>query len=114
MPNDLDALLSLDGASFEAAEGYIVEFKARAVETSTRRPHGLVYSLILRPRPGGLPLVKFDNAHAVGRHQTFDHWHRTVDDPGRPYRFSSAAKVLDNFWRAVKRALDEKGIPNDL
>ena len=89
--NDLEALLALDEASFEAAEGYVVEFKAREVEVSTRRPHGLVYSLILRPRAGGPPLVRFDNAHAVGRHRAFDHWHRTTDDPGRPYGFVSAA-----------------------
>ena len=44
MPNDLDALLALDGASFEAAEGYVVEFKAKVVEPSARRPQGLVYS----------------------------------------------------------------------
>ena len=114
MTHDLDPLLILDGASFEAAEGYVVEFKAKSIKASARRPHGLAYSLVLRPRAGGLPLVRFDNAHAVGRNRAFDHWYRTVDDPGRPYRFASTAQLLDDFWHAVKRALNERGIPNDL
>jgi hypothetical protein len=35
-------------------------------------------------------------------------------DSGRPYRFETAAKLVDDFWREVKRAMDEKGIPHDL
>lgn len=118
---ELDLLLSLDGASFEMAEGYVVEFRARRTKPSTARPHGLVYAFVLRPLRGA-PIVRFDNAHAVDRSggryvkraTAHDHWHKTTDDPGRPYEFTTASRLLDDFWREVKRALDEKGIPNDL
>ncbi len=68
------------------------------------------------------PYVKFDNAHSV-KHRggkyvpkptTYDHWHRTEKDLGRPYRFTTAVQLLEDFWREVKRVMTEKSIPNDL
>jgi hypothetical protein len=71
---------------------------------------------------GRKPYVRFDNAHGVeslgGKYVkapvTFDHWHQTEDDAGRPYPFTTAAQLLDDFWREVKRTMNEKGISNDL
>jgi len=76
----------------------------------------------LRPKRGGAPWVRFDNAHAVqapGRgyrrkRAAHDHWHRTANDKGRPYKFTTAMQLLEDFWQEVKRTLDEKGIPHDL
>jgi hypothetical protein len=118
---ELELLLSLDGASYEAAEGYVVEFTARITDRTAERPHGVSYALVFRPQ-GGKPYVRFDNSHAVerpgGRYvkapYAFDHWHRTERDPGRPYAFTTAAQLLDDFWREVRRVMKEKGIPNDL
>ncbi|RAI41943.1 toxin-antitoxin system TumE family protein [Rhodoplanes roseus] len=118
---ELDMLLSLDGASFEAAAGYLVEFTVKRTDTAPERPHGISYVLVFRPVHGE-PFVRFDNAHAVARPggrfvkgaKAFDHWHRSPDDPGRPYVFTTAAALLDDFWREVKRAMAERGIPNDL
>ena len=118
---ELELLLSLDGASFEAAEGYVVEFMARRTNPTSARPHGLSYALVFRPE-NGEPLVRFDNAHAVERpggrfvkaSEAHDHWHRTASDTGRPYAFTTAAQLLDDFWREVKRVMNERGIPNDL
>lgn len=119
---ELEALLNLDGLSYEAAEGYVVEFMARPTDPTQERPHGIRYALVFRPKTGGPPYVKFDNAHAVehlgGRYVTqpkaYDHWHRTEQHPGRPYHFTSASQLLDDFWREVKRVMTERGIPNDL
>ena len=77
---------------------------------------------VQRQLRGGAPWVRFDNAHRVkerGRgHRlkriAYDHHHRTSKDRGRPYQFSTAMALLDDFWREVKRVLNEKGIPNDL
>jgi hypothetical protein len=107
---DIEALLSLDGASFEAAEGYVVEFKAQRTEATEERPHGLTYALVFRPLDGE-PYVRFDNAHAVERPggkyvkaaRAYDHWHRTERDPGRPYAFTTAAQLLEDFRKEVKR-----------
>jgi hypothetical protein len=118
---EIEALLSLDGASFEAAEGYVVEFMARRTDATEERPHGLSYALVFRPLDGE-PYVRFDNAHAVerpgGRYvkatRAYDHWHRTEGDPGRPYAFTTAARLLEDFWNEVKREMTERRIPNDL
>jgi hypothetical protein len=119
---DLEALLGLDGLTYEAAPGYIVEFNVKRVAATPARPHGIHYALVLRARQGGIPNVKFDNAHAVphrgNKHKAqpvaHDHWHRTDNDPGRPYVYTTAAQLLDDFWREVKRDLDERGITHDL
>ena len=34
-----------------------------------------------------------------------DHWHWTGDDVGRPYRFTDAATLIDDFFNAVERVL---------
>lgn len=89
---EIEALLSLDGARFEAAEGYVVEFMARRTEATKERPHGLSYAFVFRPLDGE-PYVRFDNAHAVERRggkygktpRAYDHWHRRAGDPGRLY-----------------------------
>jgi hypothetical protein len=104
------------------APGVIVEFTSRRTDTTPERPHGLSYAIVLRDKSGGPPWVRFDNAHAVekpgrgyGRKLTaYDHWHRTEKDKGRPYDFTTAAQLLEDFWREVKRTLDEKGIPGGL
>jgi hypothetical protein len=105
---ELEWLLSLDGASYEAAEGYLVEFMARRTEQTPERPHGISYALVFRPKDGQ-PCGKYVKASAA-----YDHWHRTERDPGRPYTFTTAAQLLDDFWNEVRRAMNERNIPNDL
>jgi hypothetical protein len=117
---ELELLLSLDEAAYEMAPGVVVEFAVRRTKITPQRPHGISYALVLRARTGGAPWVRFDNAHAIdqrgpGRKRVvYDHWHRTMDDEGRPHEFTTALKLLDDFWREVKRTLDDKDIPNDL
>lgn len=75
---ELELLLSLDGGSYEAAPGYVVEFVVRRTAKSPARPHGISYSLVFRPK-GGKSYVRFDNAHRV-------RWSggRFVKQSGRP------------------------------
>lgn len=118
----LSALLELSGASFEIGQNALVEFSARRTDPTPECPHRISYALVSRPVSGGLPWVKFDNAHAVEpkkggyrrKRVEYDHWHQTDSDKGSPYQFTTAAAWLDDFWREVKRALDERGIQNDL
>jgi hypothetical protein len=39
-----------------------------------------------------------------------DHWHRSGDDPGRPYAFTTADQLLADFFAEVGRVLEERGI----
>jgi hypothetical protein len=43
-----------------------------------------------------------------------DHWHRTQDDPGRPYAFTDAETLLGDFFDEVARILTERGVPLDV
>jgi hypothetical protein len=48
---------------------------------------------------------------SVNRRQTAsDHWHRTEDDAGRPYRFRDAERLLDDFFDEVERVLLEREV----
>ena len=118
---ELETLLALDGTSYELADGYLIEFKAEQTDVTEERPHGISYALVLREK-GRDPLIRFDNSHAVerpgGRYvrrsRAYDHWHRSERDSGRPYAFTTGVQLLEDFWREVKRVLDERGIQNDL
>jgi hypothetical protein len=110
----LDALLDLDGQRFTIEpSGYSVKFDVKKVPVTPIRPHGVNYSLTLHG-PDGTRLVGFDNAHGVrasrgpaGARKELDHRHRLGTT--RPYRYSGADQLLEDFWREVY-ALDELGI----
>jgi hypothetical protein len=109
------------GASYRASEDYVVEFTVRRTDITAERPHGISYALVFRSA-NGEPFVRFDNAHAPNRPggkyakapAAYDHWHRDEHDVGRPYNLTTALQLLNDFWREVKRVMDERGIPNDL
>ncbi len=113
----LEFLLSFDDRIHWLEQGYRLKFEIKRVEPADERPHGLRYSFTLHD-PDGKRLVGFDNAHTIpaagsrfkkGR-VTADHWHRTEADEGRPYTFVSADRLLEDFFREVRRVLDERGL----
>ena len=115
--HQLEFLLAFDGRIHHLEEGYWIKFRIKRIEPDERRPHGLSYSFTLH-EPSGRRLVGFDNAHGVGgtgtrsgkRPEAHDHWHRTEDDPGRPYRFTDAETLIDDFFAEVERTLGEHGV----
>src|SRR5262249_23807940 len=117
----LEFLLAFDGRIHHLQGGYRIRFEIKRVEVSKGRPHGLSYSFTLHA-PDGTRLVGFDNAHrapAAGSRlkrapEARDHWHRTEDDPGRPYVFKDAATLIDDFFDEVERVLRERGIGTDV
>jgi hypothetical protein len=117
----LEFLLAFDGRVHHLEKGYWIKFGIKRIEATDERPHGLSYSFTLHA-PDGTRLVGFDNAHGVAlagskfkrRPATVDHWHRTEDDPGRPYAFKDAATLIDDFFDEVERVLRESGIGMDV
>jgi len=111
----LDALLDLDGQQFTIEpSGYTVKFAVRRVPATAERPYGISYSLTMHA-PDGARLVGFDNAHVVrasrgpaGARTELDHLHRLGTT--RPYRYSEAGQLLEDFWREVYAALDNLGV----
>ena len=102
-----------DGRVHRLERGYWVRFSVRRVGRDQRRPHGLVYSVTLHA-PDRTRLIGFDNAHRAPRDSpgqaASDRWHRTQDDPGRPYQGASAETLLEDFLGEVERALGERGV----
>ena len=94
-----------------------IKFNIGRVDATTNRPHGLSYSFTLHGSDG-TRLVSFDNAHDVPargsrftrRSGSADHWHRTEKDLGRPYEFTDAETLLDDFFDEVERVLRDRGI----
>jgi hypothetical protein len=115
----LEFLLAFDGRIHHLEGGYWIKFAIRRVGGTTKRPHGLSYSFTLHG-PSGSRLVGFDNAHGVPprggrlrrRPVTSDHWHRSEDDPGRPYAFEDADALLQDFFLEFRRVLADRGIPD--
>ncbi|MGO8867395.1 MAG: DUF6516 family protein [Alphaproteobacteria bacterium] len=114
----LEFLLAFDGRIHHLEEGYWIKFEIKRIEATRKRPHGLSYAFTLHA-PDGMRLVGFDNAHGVPakgsrskrRQEASDHWHRTENDPGRPYEFKDADTLLQDFFREVRRILSDRGIP---
>ena len=87
------------------------------MDSTPARPHGLSYSFTLHA-PDGTRLIGFDNAHAVPvagsrfkvSPEASDHWHRTEHDSGRPYKFTDAATLIDDFFDEAERVLRERGV----
>ncbi len=113
----LEFLLGFDGRIHHLEEGYWLKFEIKRVTATGERPHGLSYSFTLHA-PDGTRLVGYDNAHAVRAkgsrfrrpERASDHWHRTQDDPGRPYRFKNLETLIDDFFNEVERVLAERGV----
>ena len=113
----LEFLLAFDGRIHHRPQEYWPKFEIERAPPTKERPHGLRYSFTLHD-PSGRRLMGFDNAHAVpsqgARYRkpeaTHDHWHRTTDDEGRPYRFTTADQLLLDFEAEVTRVLTERGI----
>ena len=111
----LDTLLDLHGqALFVDEVGHWVKFVVVRTETTAERPHGLSYSLTLHA-PDGERLVGFDNAHAVregqgpSRRRSGKHDHRHRLRSIRPYEYTDAATLLEDFWKEVDEVLRERG-----
>lgn len=113
----LEFLLAFNGRIHHLEDGYWIKFEIKRVEVTAARPHGLSYSFTLHA-PDGKRLVGFDNAHAVAaagsrlgpQPKTNDHWHRTRNDPGRPYEFTNAETLVEDFFNEVERVLAELGV----
>ena len=94
--------------------GHWVKFVVVRTEVIAERPHGLSYSLTLHA-PDGERLVGFDNAHAVregrgpGRRRRAKRDHRHRLRSIRPYEYTDAATLLEDFWKEVDEVLKERG-----
>ena len=112
----LENLLELNGERFVVDEvlGYWVKFAAKRMLATPERPHGIKYSLTLHDRHNQR-ILGFDNAHsieyggktAVAPKRIHDHRHPDESEDAKPYHYTSAAKLLEDFWKAVDKKIAE-------
>ena len=93
----LEFLLAFNDRIHHLEKGYWLKFEIVRVAVTTERLHGLSYSFTLRSR-------------FKRRRATTDHWHRTERDTGRPYEFTTAERLLDDFFDEVEGVLGERGV----
>ena len=92
-----------------------VKFVVLQVAPSPERPHGISYSLTLHAA-NGERLVGYDNAHTVSegsgpsRRISVAHDHRHRFGTTKPYAFSDAATLMQDFWNDVDAVLRERGV----
>lgn len=112
----LENLLMLDGdrVIIDESLGLWVKFDVKRVST---RIQGIRYSLSLHDKHN-TRILGFDNSHeieyggkrGVAPNRTYDHWHFDAKDEGRPYEYTNAGKLLEDFWMEVdKRILALQG-----
>jgi hypothetical protein len=117
----LEFLLGFHGRIHWYTEGYFAKFEIRVIRPTVERPHGVRYSFTLHA-PDGKRMIGFDNAHGVAtagsrfnkRPIAMDHWHRNGEDPGRPYHFTDAATLIEDFLNEVRRVLEGQGMAVDI
>lgn len=117
----LEWLLDYDGRRHFFASGHFLKFEIRLVEQSNQVPHGIAYSFTFHD-PEGTRLLGFDNAHPVphagGKYvkpkPEADHWHRTINDEGRPYTFITVEQLLENFFTEVEKVCEKHGISTEV
>jgi hypothetical protein len=115
----LDDLLALDGVVLvvDPIGKHWVKFVAKRVAPSQERPHGISYALTLHAADGER-LAGYDNAHAIGagsgpsRRTSATNDHRHWRGATRPYAFSDAATLMQDFWTDVYALLRERGVPS--
>ena len=116
----LEWLLDYDGRRHFFASGHFLKFEIRLVAQSDQVPHGIAYSFT--HDPDGTRRLGFDNAHPVPHaggkfvktKPDADHWHRTVNDEGRPYAFLSAAQLLEDFFTEVENLCEAQDISTEV
>lgn len=112
--DELQSLLDLDGERYVLDGGYWVKIDVERSDKTSRRPHGIKYSLTLH-NADNERVIGFDNAHLVKPYRkkffctvtTYDHKHikRTTSQ----YEFDSPAALLEDFWEAVTSHLSREG-----
>jgi len=111
MPDEaMVRLLDYNRRRYWLANGWSIRFRVAEIAVSKGRPRGIKYAFTLHDVDGNR-LLGFDNAHGVGRAQTYDHRHRFRRTAELvPYVFKGADELICDFFAAVERACATEGV----
>lgn len=111
----LQWLLELHGVSVQLEEGYWWKAQAWRVAPSALCPHGVRYSLTLHNKYN-TRIFGYDNAHGIrtaskgkfGSRIVRYHVHLTASDKGHFYEFSTAAQLLEDFFKRSEEVINSR------
>jgi len=111
----LDYLLSLHGSTVYRDDGYWWKIEAWEVFPTSFVPHGIRYNLTLHDKYN-TRVFGMDNAHGIRLSKKsqfygriiYDHVHQTPSDKGHPYKFVSAAQLLEDFFQKIDEVIAER------
>lgn len=106
--HSLEYLIDLNGEIAEVGGGFWVKFNIRRIKVDKERPYGIKYSLTLHNEKGER-VLGYDNAHASyenKKRDEFDHIHK--GERIKRYNYSSAEKLMEDFWKDVNKFLKDK------
>jgi len=110
----LDTLLNMDGYIHVLDNKYWWKIESNMTDVTAERPHGISYCLTFHDNHN-TRIFGMDNAHIPknrrkgfhGRTIEYDHIHNDEQDKGIPYTFTSAEKLLDDFFKRVEEIIEE-------
>jgi hypothetical protein len=111
--HSLENLLELNGERIVVDDSLGLWVKFEIKETINRQ-QGIRYSLTLHNK-NNKRIMGFDNSHeveygakkGVSPSRTYDHWHFDENDTGRPYQYTNAAQLIEDFWKEVDKRVKE-------
>lgn len=109
--DELEFLLDMDGTVHFYENKYWYKINAKHIDATTERPHGIKYELTFHNRHNER-IFGMDNAHfpEQGKYKsrvlTYDHVHKTIDDKGTPYEFTTAYKLIEDFFSNIHKIME--------
>ena len=103
----LNILLEMDGIIYYYPSGFWLKIEAKSMRRSSNYPYAVKYSLTLHD-PDGKRILGYDNAHKVPGKATdsaYDHRHKGARMIS--YQYSSADKLLEDFYNDVEMILEK-------
>ncbi|WP_455428098.1 DUF6516 family protein [Dryocola sp. LX212] len=109
----LDDLLNYHGAISYRTDGYWWKIEAWLIQPTVFCPHGVRYNLTLH-NPSNRRILGYDNAHSIkipaksnfSNRIVRDHMHLTSQDKGRPYEYTTARKLMADFFTSVDEVIN--------
>lgn len=109
--SELEFLLDMDGIVHFYENKYWYKINVKRIEASTERPHGIKYELTFHNQHNER-IFGMDNAHFPEQNRykarvlTYDHYHKTIDDKGTPYEFTTAYKLIEDFFTSIHKIME--------
>lgn len=115
MLDGLEILLDLHGTQIHRDDGYWYKIEAWIIPVTKHTPHGIRYNMTLHDKHNQR-VFGHDNKHMVqtgrkanyiGKRYEYDHVHKSINDKGTPYEFTTCYKLIEDFFNGIDLTIKE-------